>query len=73
MELKILCEKTTELFEIENISELSDKLISVCLENQHEYMKKFAEAVEDLSWTGYRKSSSITKQTEKRKCKTIHH
>lgn len=49
MELKQLCEKTTELFGIENISQLSDKLLSVCLENQHEYMEKFAEAVEDLS------------------------
>lgn len=49
MELKQLCEKTTELFEIENISQLSDKLLSVCLNNQHEYMEKFAEAVEDLS------------------------
>lgn len=49
MELKELCEKTIELFEIENISQLSDKLLSVCLKNQHEYMEKFAEAVEDLS------------------------
>lgn len=49
MELKELCEKTTELFEIANISELSDKLLSVCLNNQHEYMEKFAEMVEDLS------------------------
>ncbi|MCM1057262.1 MAG: N-6 DNA methylase [Firmicutes bacterium] len=49
MELKALCEKTTELFGIENISELSDKLLSICLENQNEYMEKFAECVGDLS------------------------
>lgn len=49
MELKQLCEKITELLDIENICQLSDKLLSVCLNNQHEYMEKFAEAVEDLS------------------------
>lgn len=49
MELKQLCEKTTELFGIENISNLSDKLLSVCLENQQEYMEKFADTVGDLS------------------------
>ncbi|MCM1232719.1 MAG: N-6 DNA methylase [Ruminococcus flavefaciens] len=49
MELKALCETTTELFGIENISELSDRLLSVCLENKHEYMEKFAECVGDLS------------------------
>lgn len=45
----MLCEKTTELFEIESISQLSDKLLSVCLENQHEYMEKFVDTVGDLS------------------------
>lgn len=45
----MLCEKTTELFGIENISQLSEKLLSVCLENQHEYMEKFSDAVGDLS------------------------
>lgn len=49
MELKSLCKKVIEIFEIENISELSDKLFSVCINNQYEYMEKFAEAVEDLS------------------------
>lgn len=49
MELKALCEKTIEIFAIQNISELSDKLFDVCMNNQHEYMERFAEAVEDLS------------------------
>lgn len=49
MELKQLCEKTTELFGIENISQLSDKLLSVCLENQQKYMEKFVDTVGDLS------------------------
>lgn len=49
MELKALCEKIIELFCIDNISELSDKLLFVCLNNQHDYMEKFAEAVGDLS------------------------
>lgn len=49
MELRELCEKMTKLFEIKNISELSEKLLFVCLENQHEYLEKFAETVEDLS------------------------
>lgn len=49
MELKQLCEKTTELFGIENISQLSNKLLSVCLENQREYMEKFVDTVGDLS------------------------
>ena len=49
MELKELCEKTIEIFEIQNISELSGKLFDVCMNNQHEYMERFAEAVEDLS------------------------
>ena len=45
----MLCEKTTELFGIENISQLSDKLLSVCLENQQKYMEKFVDTVGDLS------------------------
>ena len=49
MELKSLCKKVIEIFEIENISELSDKLFSVCIKIQYEYMEKIAEAVEDLS------------------------
>lgn len=49
MELKSLCEKAKELFEIGNISELPDKLLSVCLKNQNEYMEKFSDAVGDLS------------------------
>ena len=49
MELKALCEKTIEIFEIQNISELSEKLFDVCINNQHEYMECFASAVGDLS------------------------
>lgn len=49
MELRELCKKTIALFEINDISELSGKLLSVCLENQHEYMERFADMVEDLS------------------------
>lgn len=49
MELKVLCEKSIEIFEIKDITELSDKLFDVCMNNQHEYMKRFTEAVEDLS------------------------
>ena len=49
MELKELCKKTIEIFEIQNISELSGKLLDVCMNNQQEYMERFCEAVEDLS------------------------
>lgn len=49
MELKQLCKKTTELFRIENISQLLNKLLSVCLENHQEYMEKFVDTVGDLS------------------------
>lgn len=31
------------------MSQLSDKLLSICLENQHEYMEKFVDTVGDLS------------------------
>lgn len=49
MELKSLCEKSIEIFEIKDISELSDKMFDVCMNNQHEYMERFVNAVEDLS------------------------
>lgn len=49
MELRKLCEKTKEIFEITDISELPDKLFRVCMGNSNGYMERFCEAVEDLS------------------------
>lgn len=49
MELKQLCEKSKEIFEIADISELSDKLSDICTNNRYEYMERFADAVGDLS------------------------
>ena len=49
MELKELKEKTLEIFDIENINELSEKLYEVCTNNKKEYLKKFKDLVGDLS------------------------
>ena len=49
MELGQLCEKSKEIFGIAEISELSEKLFDVCMNNRHEYMECFSETVEDLS------------------------
>lgn len=49
MELRQLCDKSKEIFGIAEISELSDKLFEVCINNRHEYMEQFANTVEDLS------------------------
>lgn len=49
MELKLLCEKVKVVFKIETIHELSNKLLDVCINNQHEYIKRFCDLVGDLS------------------------
>lgn len=49
MELKELTEKTLCLFEVSNTSDLSDKLMQVCLKNETEYFEKFRDFVQDLS------------------------
>lgn len=49
MELKELCEKTKEIFKISDISELSDRLFEICINNKYEYMEQFVNVVEDLS------------------------
>lgn len=49
MELKELTEKTLDIFESENTSELIRKINEVCLENKTEYFDRFVELVEDLS------------------------
>lgn len=49
MELKELTEETIKIFEIKKISELSDKLKEVCVNNQVEYFDKFKNLVCDLS------------------------
>lgn len=49
MELKELTKKTLELFEINSIEELKDKLFIVCKNNKHDKLKNFKELVGDLS------------------------
>ena len=49
MELKELTEKTLEIFESKDTSELISKIKNVCIENKTEYFDRFAELVEDLS------------------------
>ena len=49
MELKELTEKTLEIFESKDTSELISKIKNVCIENETEYFDRFAELVEDLS------------------------
>jgi type I restriction-modification system DNA methylase subunit len=49
MELKQLCEKTLEIFEIDDISELSDRLLETVINHDVEKFQAFSETVEDLS------------------------
>lgn len=49
LELKALCEKAKELFDICSIDELGDKLMACVIENDTEKFEKFEEIVEDLS------------------------
>lgn len=49
MELKELCEKTKEIFEISDISELPGKLFEVCINNEYGYMDSFCNIIPDLS------------------------
>lgn len=49
LELGELTRKSLDIFEINNISELSSKLKSICLNNEIEYFEKFEDLVQDLS------------------------
>lgn len=49
MELKKLTNETIKLFGMNNISELSDKLKEICLNNRIEYFEKFENLVKDLN------------------------
>lgn len=49
MELKELCTKTLELFDISSVDELSEKLMDCVLKNDKEKQKQFVDMVEDLS------------------------
>ena len=49
MELKELCEKTKEIFEIHEIAELREKLLDTCMNNRCDKMEKFCNMVNDLS------------------------
>ena len=49
MELKELTEKTLELFEIDNISKLSSKLMQVVINNDANKYSAFVDIVKDLS------------------------
>ncbi len=49
IELSNLIEKCLNIFNINNITELSSKLKEICLDNKFEYYKNFKELVKDLS------------------------
>lgn len=49
MELKRLCEETLKIFEIESVSELSNKLLQTVLSNDTAKFQQFVDVVEDLS------------------------
>lgn len=49
MELKELTEKVNKIFDVSSTAELSDKLHSICLNNETEYFDSFVNLVKDLS------------------------
>lgn len=49
MELKELCESTLDLFGIENVSKLGEKLLETVLSNDHEKFRQFSDMVDDLT------------------------
>lgn len=49
MELKQLCEKTLEIFGIDDISQLSDRLLETVINHDISKFQSFSETVEDLS------------------------
>ena len=48
MELKELCGKVIEIFELDSISQLSDKLMDICIGNKHKYMQKYVDVIGNL-------------------------
>ena len=53
MELKYLVEKTYEIFDCTNTQELKNKLYNVCINNQTEKIKEFAQLIEYDMKTDY--------------------
>lgn len=49
MELKELCESTLNLFGIENVSKLGEKLLETVLSNDREKFRQFSDMVDDLT------------------------
>lgn len=49
MELKELCEKTLEIFDVKTVNELGESLMRACKENDAQKFDAFAELVKDLN------------------------
>lgn len=49
MELKELCEKTLEIFDVKTVNELGESLMRACKENDAQKFDAFAELVGDLN------------------------
>ena len=49
LELKELCEKTINLFEVEAVDDLGKKLMGACKDNDTQKFESFAELVGDLN------------------------
>ena len=67
MELKELTEKTLEILEVESVSEISDKLMKIALENETEYHDKFILMFTDLGIDYFQKIFQYNEADRKEK------